>query len=105
MTSDGEKIANPRQLQRRARALARYKRRPARCQKGSQNRAKARAKVARAHRKVRAARSDFLHKTSTRLVRTHDVIVLEDLAVQEHGPQPFPGQGASPTAAGPPSAP
>ena len=75
VTSDGEKIANPRHLQRRARGLAR-------CQKGSQIRAKARAKVARAHRKVRAARSDFLHKTSTRLVRTHDVIVLEDLAVR-----------------------
>ena len=82
VTSDGEKIANPRHLQRRARGLARYQRRLARCQKGSQNREKARAKVARAHRKISAARSDFLHKTSTRLVRTHDVIVLEDLAVR-----------------------
>ena len=74
VTSDGEKIANPRHLQRRARGLAR-------CQKGSQIRAKARAKVARAHRKVRAARSDFLHKTSTRLVRENDVIAVEDLNV------------------------
>jgi putative transposase len=53
----------------------------ARCQRGSANRAKAKAKVARAHRKVRAARADFLHKASTSLVRDHDVIVLEDLAV------------------------
>jgi putative transposase len=53
----------------------------ARCQKGSANRAKARAKVARAHRKVRASRTDFLHRTSTRLVRDHDVIVIEDLNV------------------------
>jgi putative transposase len=53
----------------------------ARCQPGSANRAKARAKVARAHRKVRAARTDFLHQASTSLVRDHDVIVLEDLAV------------------------
>nr|MBA3490150.1 IS200/IS605 family element transposase accessory protein TnpB [Longispora sp. (in: high G+C Gram-positive bacteria)] len=36
---------------------------------------------ARAHRKVRAARTDFLHRTSTRLVRDHDTIVIEDLAV------------------------
>jgi putative transposase len=36
---------------------------------------------ARAHRKVRASRTDFLHRTSTRLVRDHDVIVIEDLAV------------------------
>jgi putative transposase len=53
----------------------------ARCERGSANRAKARAKVARARRKVRAARADFLHRTSTGLVRDHDVIVLEDLAV------------------------
>jgi putative transposase len=81
VTSDGEKIPNPRRLARRERNLARYQRRLARCQKGSANRAKAKAKVARAHRKVRASRADFLHKASTNLVRDHDVIVLEDLAV------------------------
>jgi putative transposase len=81
VTSDGQKIPNPRHLERKARNLARYQRWLARCQRGSANRARARAKVARAHRKVRAARTDFLHKTSTRLVRGHDVIVIEDLAV------------------------
>ena len=82
VTSDGEKIPNPRKLARRERNLARYQRRMARCQNGSANRAKAKAKVARAHRKVRASRTDFLHKASTRLVRDHDVIVIEDLAVR-----------------------
>jgi putative transposase len=82
VTSDGEKIASPRHLEARARNLARYQRRTARCQKGSANRAKAKAKVARAHRKVRDARADFLHKASTRLVRDHDLIVVEDLAVR-----------------------
>ena len=81
VTSDGQKIKNPRRLARRERGLARYQRRLARCQKGSANRHKARAKVARAHRKVRASRADFLHRTSTRLVRDHDVIVIEDLNV------------------------
>jgi putative transposase len=81
ITSDGQRIANPRHLERRARNLARYQRRLARCQQGSANRAKAKAKVARAHRKVRAARADFLHKASTSLVSDHDVIVLEDLTV------------------------
>ena len=81
VTSGGEKIPNPRKLARREQALARYQRRLARCQKGSANRAKAKAKVARAHRKVRASRADFLHRTSTALVRDHDVIVIEDLAV------------------------
>jgi putative transposase len=82
VTSDGQRIANPGHLERRARNLARYQRRMARCRPGSANRAKARAKVARAQRKVRASRADFLHKASTRLVRDHDVIAVEDLAVQ-----------------------
>jgi putative transposase len=81
VTSDGQKIPNPRSLARRERSLARYQRRLARCQQGSANRAKAKAKVARAHRKVRASRADFLHRTSARLVREHDVIVIEDLNV------------------------
>ena len=82
VTSDGERVANPRSLARRERNLARYQRRLARCQRGSANRAKARAKVARAHRKVRASRQDFLHRTSARLVRDHDMIVIEDLNVK-----------------------
>ena len=90
VTSDGEKIANPRKLARRAHALARYQRRLARCQKGSANRAKAKAKVARAHRKVRASRADFLHRASTRLVRDHDAIVAEDLAVANLTRRPKP---------------
>ena len=82
VTSDGEKIPNPRSLAQRERNLARYQRRMARCQRGSANRAKAKAKVARAHRKVRASRADFLHKASTNLVRNRDVIAIEDLAVK-----------------------
>jgi putative transposase len=81
VTSDGSRIANPRHLQRKAANLARYQRRMARKQPGSANRRKAAAKVARAHRKVRAARTDFLHRVSTRLVRDHDLLAVEDLAV------------------------
>ncbi|MEU0565692.1 transposase [Nonomuraea sp. NPDC005983] len=80
--STGKRIANPRHLERKAKNLARYQRRMARKQRGSNNRNKAKAKVARAHTKVRDARADFLHKTSARLVREHDLIVIEDLAVQ-----------------------
>ncbi|GLW97085.1 RNA-guided endonuclease TnpB family protein [Microtetraspora sp. NBRC 16547] len=79
--STGEKIANPRHLDRKAHNLARYQRRMARKQRDSSNRAKAKAKVARAHTKVADARADFLHTTSTRLVRDHDLIVIEDLNV------------------------
>jgi len=45
-------------------------------------RARYKAKVARAHRKVRNARSDYLHRASARLVRSNDVIVIEDLSVR-----------------------
>jgi putative transposase len=81
VTSDGDKIANPRHLDRKTRNLARYQRRLARCQKGSANQAKAAARVARAHSKVRDARRDFLHRASTHLVRLADTIVIEDLNV------------------------
>ncbi|WP_017592502.1 RNA-guided endonuclease InsQ/TnpB family protein [Nocardiopsis potens] len=80
--STGEKIANPRHRDRKARRLAWYQRLMARKQRGSNNQRKAKRKVAVAHRKVRHARNDFLHKTSTRLVREHNVIAIEDLNVR-----------------------
>ncbi|MET9228628.1 RNA-guided endonuclease TnpB family protein [Lentzea sp. NPDC003310] len=81
VTSDGVRIANPRHLARRARNLARYQRALARCQRGSINRRKAKSKIARAHRKVRNARQDFVHRNTTKLVRSADVIVIEDLNI------------------------
>jgi putative transposase len=44
VTSGGQRIPNPRHLERRARNLARYQRRLARCQQGSANRAKAKGR-------------------------------------------------------------
>jgi putative transposase len=81
VTSDGERIGNPRSLERKARQLARYQRRMARKQPGSNNRKKAGRRVACAHRKVRNARNDFLHRTSTRLVREYGAIAIENLNV------------------------
>jgi putative transposase len=79
--STGETIAHPRHMDRHERRLKRYQRMLARKRKGSANRAKARRKVARQHSRVRDARRDFLHKTSTRLIREFDAIVIEDLNV------------------------
>ncbi|HEY9612058.1 RNA-guided endonuclease TnpB family protein [Allocoleopsis sp.] len=81
-TSDGEKIVNPKHFKR-----LRYKLRQAQKAlsgkvKGSNNREKARAKVARIHAKVADARTDFLHKLTTRLVRENQTIAVEDLAVK-----------------------
>ena len=80
-TSDGEKIVNPRHLRRRERKLARAQRALSRKQKGSENRAKARLRVAVQHRKVRETRADHLHKTALRLVRDNQAVYVEDLAV------------------------
>lgn len=82
VTSTGRKIANHRYLERKAGNLARYQRRMARCRPGSKNREKARGRAAAAHRKVRNARRDFLHRVSANLVRDHDLIAIEDLAVK-----------------------
>ncbi|GAB2945258.1 RNA-guided endonuclease TnpB family protein [Micromonospora polyrhachis] len=79
--STGERVPHPKHMERRERRLKRYQRMMARKRKGSANRAKAKQKVARAHSRVRDGRRDFLHKTSTDLVRRFDAIAVEDLAV------------------------
>jgi putative transposase len=79
--STGEHIPHPRDMDRHERRLKRYQRILARKQRGSANRKKAKVKVARCHSRVADARRDFLHKTSTDLVRRFDVIAVEDLAV------------------------
>lgn len=76
-----EKVPNPRPLKAAARRLARQQRSLARKRKGSANRAKIRVKVARTHRKVRDLRADHHHKLAARLIRDHDLLVLETLAL------------------------
>ncbi|GBF78620.1 transposase, IS200/IS605 family protein [Aphanothece sacrum FPU1] len=49
---------------------------------GSNNRNKARLQVARIHALIKDARTDFLHKLTTKLVQENDLIVVEDLAVR-----------------------
>jgi putative transposase len=80
--STGEKIANPRHERRDRARLARAQRELSRKAKGSNNRAKARVKVARVHARIADRRRDFLHKLSTRLVRENQTVVIEDLTVR-----------------------
>jgi putative transposase len=81
--SDGtiEILANPRLLRAAERRLARAQRRLSRKQKGSRNRAKARLRVAVAHRRVRDQRADHHHKLALRLIRENQAVAVEDLAV------------------------
>ena len=80
--SDGEKIANPTFLRKAEMKLVVAQRRLAKKRKGSKNRAKARLKVARAHAKVADCRADFLHKTTTQIIRESQVIAAESLSVK-----------------------
>ena len=61
--------------------LARLQRRLSKKVKGSNNRNKARVKVARTHAKIADCRQDYLHKLSTRLINENQVISIEDLNV------------------------
>jgi len=79
--STGEKITNPRHERRDRARLALAQRRLSRKTKGSENRARARVKVARVHARITDRRRDYLHKLSTRLVRDNQAVVIEDLNV------------------------
>ncbi len=81
-TSDGEKIANPKHFNRLYQKLKAAQKELSRKTKGSSNRHKARLKLARIHAKIKDARSDFLHKLTTDLVRKNSLIAIEDLAVR-----------------------
>jgi putative transposase len=80
--SNGEKIANPKWLRRRENKLAKLQRILSRKKKESKNRDKARVKVARQHAKVADARRDFLHQTSTSIIRENQTVHVEDLSVR-----------------------
>lgn len=79
-TSEGLRVPNPRPLRMYSKKVKRLSRSLSRKQRGSHNRAKAKAKLARLHRRIAAVREDALHKFTTRLVR-HATIVIEDLNV------------------------
>ena len=81
-TSDGEKITNPKHFNRLYQKLKAAQKELSRKTKGSNNQYKARLKVAKVHAKIKDARTDFLHKLTTNLVRENSVIAIEDLAVR-----------------------
>lgn len=101
VTSDGLKIDNPRLLSKKLARIQRWQRKLARKReaakaslgfKGKQvpkgtriprsnNSAKLSKRIAKIHAAVRDARRDYLHKTSTRLIRENQAVCVEDLAV------------------------
>jgi len=80
-TSDGEKLENPRPLLRREKRLKKLQRSLSRKVNGSNNRKKARLKVARLHAKISDTRRDTLQQFTTKIIRENQAIFVEGLNV------------------------
>lgn len=82
VTSAGEVFEAPKPLKAALSSLRRKQRVVSRREKGSNRRKKANLAVARLHYRISNVRKDFLHKTTTKLCRENQTIVLEHLSVK-----------------------
>ena len=80
--SDGFKSGNPKHYKRLDARLKFYQRRLAKKEKGSNNRKKARYKVAKIYAKIKDQSLDFLHKLTRRIVNENQGIAVENLAIK-----------------------
>ncbi len=79
--SNGEVFANLKPYKKVAQKLGKLQRNLSRKVKGSNNRQKARIKLAKQHQKVANLRRDYLHKITSYLAKNFSEIVIEDLNV------------------------
>ena len=80
--SDGKVYENVKTLKSNLKKLKYEQRQLSKKTKGSNSRLKQKSKLARVHEKVTNIRKDYLHKVSTEIIKNHDVICIEDLAVK-----------------------
>jgi putative transposase len=80
--SAGNKVACPKHLRKAEKKLQREQRRLSRKMRGSNNRQKARVKVARRHLTVQRQRKDFAVKLARCVVKSSDLVAIEDLQVR-----------------------
>lgn len=83
VSSDGtrQRVPDPKRSRTKERALARAQRSLSRKQNGSNDRHKARKRVAVLHRKVRETRRDHHHELAPRLIRENQTVALESLSI------------------------
>ena len=79
--SDGTTCDSPAKLKDLERQLKRKQRLLARKQKGSNNRAKARLKVARTWQRINNIKQDTVHKFTARIAKNHGTVCIEKLDV------------------------
>jgi putative transposase len=80
--SNGEKVENPKHLQKLSSKLKLFARHKDKTKKGSKRREKARLRLAKLYEKVTNQRNDFLHKLSIKLIRENQSICIEDLNIK-----------------------
>ena len=80
--SDGKVYENIKTLKTNLKKLKYNQRQLSKKIKGSSSRLKQKSKLATVHEKVTNIRKDYLHKVSTEIIKNHDVICIEDLAVK-----------------------
>ncbi len=90
--SNGEMIEHPRYYRKAKKTLERRQQALSCKKRGSHRRDKARKLVAKAHRKIRNQRKDFLHKQSKKLIERYQVIVFEDIKPGNLTRRPKPKQ-------------
>jgi putative transposase len=90
--SNGDFIDNPRYYRKAEKKLKKVQEALSRKKRGSHRRKKAVQTVAKAHRKIRNQRADFLHKESRRLVNRYQIIAFEDVQTTNLVKRPKPKQ-------------
>jgi putative transposase len=80
--SDGTTYKNIKTLKNNLNKLKYEQRQLSKKVKGSSSRDKQRKNLATIHEKITNIRKDYLHKVSTEIVKNHDIISVEDLAVK-----------------------
>ena len=75
-------IDNPKSFNKYQNKLAKFQRRLARKEKKSNNYIKCKEKVAKIHFKIKSIRKDFNHQLTSKLIKTFQMITIEDLDLE-----------------------
>ena len=80
VTSDGDKVDNPKFLEKARKKLVRRQRQLARKTKGSNRRRKAKILLAKAYEKLTNARNDWQHKLTRKIADENQAVIIETLS-------------------------
>ena len=81
VTSEGQVFENPKPLKKLLKRLRMLSKSVSRKKKGSKNREKAKKRLSRLYYRISNIRKDALHKASTTITKSAEIIVIEDLNI------------------------